>query len=223
MENIKEELLTELKSIFLNKTFDAILPPIIFALSNNFFGLKTAIFLALTTALINLIRRLLTKNTFLYSLGGLLGVLFASGFAYLTDNASNYFIPALSSSFFWLITTAVSLLWGKPLAAWASHLSRGWPLKWFWRDDIKPAYREVTIFWCLFFTLRLIIQLNLYFSDSILNLAWFNLIFGWPAIISILILSYIYGVWRLRKLGGPGVDEFKADKKPPFEGQKKGF
>lgn len=223
MDDIKEGLISDLKSIFFNKTFDAVLPPLIFAFSNNFFGLQIGVLLAVFTAVINLIRRLLTKNNFLYSLGGLAGVLFASGFAYLTDNASNYFIPALSSSLFWLLTSGLSLLLGKPLAAWASHLSRGWPLNWFWRDDIKPAYREVTIFWFLFFALRLIIQLNLYFNNLVLNLAWFNLIFGWPAIISILILSYIYGVWRLRNLGGPGVEEFKEGKKPPWEGQKKGF
>jgi hypothetical protein len=46
---------------------------------------------------------------------------------------------------------------------------------------------------------------------------------GWPAIIVVLSISYIYGIWRLNNLGGPGVDEFKDNKEPPWDGQKKGF
>jgi hypothetical protein len=39
----------------------------------------------------------------------------------------------------------------------------------------------------------------------------------------VLVASYIYGIWRLRQLGGPGVEEYKEDKKPPWKGQSRGF
>lgn len=94
----------------------------------------------------------------------------ASGLAYITKNAASYFIPAIINSFILIILALGSLVIKKPLAAWASHLTRGWP-----------------------FT------------------------------ITILIISYIYGVWRLKELGGPGVEEFQENKEPPWEGQKKGF
>lgn len=158
-----------------------------------------------------------------YALGGLIGVVFASSLAYLSNNASNYFIPALTTSSLFLLAAIITIIIGKPLAAWASHLSRGWPLAWFWRDDIKPAYREVTIFWALYFALRLSIQLSLFFSEAVLNLAWVNILLGWPTLTVVLVISYIYGIWRLNQLGGPGVDEFKKGKKPPWDGQKKGF
>ncbi|MFW6274171.1 MAG: DUF3159 domain-containing protein [Halanaerobium sp.] len=219
----KEEILEELRSIFLNKTFDALLPPLVYAVSNSILGLIPAILLAVGTALFNFIRRLIKKENWKYSLAGLAGVIFASSLAYLSNNAGSYFIPALTSSTLFLLAALISLLIGKPLAAWASHLSRGWPLEWFWRDDVKPAYREVTIFWALYFALRLTIQLNLFFSQAVLNLAWVNIILGWPAIIVVLTISYIYGLWRLNDLGGPGVDEFKKGKKPPWDGQKRGF
>ncbi|MFW6281039.1 MAG: DUF3159 domain-containing protein [Halanaerobium sp.] len=219
----KEEILEELRSIFLNKTFDAILPPLVYAVINSIFGLIPAVILAVFTALFNFSRRIIKKENWKYSLGGLVGVIFASSLAYLSNNASSYFIPALTSSSLFLLTAVITLLTGKPLAAWASHLSRGWPLEWFWRDDVKPAYREVTIFWAVYFALRLTIQINLFFSDAVLNLAWVNIILGWPAITVVLVISYIYGIWRLNNLGGPGVDEFKQDKKPPWDGQKRGF
>lgn len=219
----KKEILEELQSIFLNKTFDALLPPLIYAVSNSLFELVPAVILAVTAAIFNFGSRVIKKENWKYALGGLAGVIFASSLAYLSENASNYFIPALSSSAFLLLAAVISLLIGKPLAAWASHLSHGWPLKWFWRDDIKPAYREVTIFWTFYFALRLIIQLNLFYNQAVLNLALVNIILSWPAIIVVLVISYIYGIWRLNKLGGPGVEEFKNDKKPPWNGQKRGF
>lgn len=223
MSDLKEEILEELRSIFLNKTFDALLPPLIYGVSNSFFGLLPAVIMAVTVALFNFTRRFLKKENWKYSLGGLIGVIFASSLAYLSDNASSYFIPALTSSTFFLLSTIISVLIGKPLAALASHLTRGWPLEWFWRNDIKPAYREVTIFWAIYFAVRLSIQLNFFFSEAVMNLAWVNLILGWPAIAVVLTISYIYGIWRLNNLGGPGVDEFKEGKEPPWDGQKKGF
>lgn len=223
MDLKKEEILEELSSIFLNKTFDALLPPLIYGVSNAIWGLQTAVILAVATALINFSRRIIKKENWKYSLAGLIGVIFASSLAYLSNNASNYFIPALTSSSLFLLASVITLLLGKPLAAWASHLSRGWPLDWFWRDDVKPAYREVTILWAFYFALRLAIQLRIFFSEAVLNLAWVNIILGWPAIIVVLSISYIYGIWRLNNLGGPGVDEFKDNKEPPWDGQKKGF
>ncbi|MGM0500326.1 MAG: DUF3159 domain-containing protein [Bacillota bacterium] len=223
MDLKKEEILEELSSIFLNKTFDALLPPLIYGVSNAIWGLQTAVILAVATALINFSRRIIKKENWKYSLAGLIGVVFASSLAYLSNNASNYFIPALTSSSLFLLASVITLLLGKPLAAWASHLSRGWPLDWFWRDDVKPAYREVTILWAFYFALRLAIQLRIFFSEAVLNLAWVNIILGWPAIIVVLSISYIYGIWRLNNLGGPGVDEFKDNKEPPWDGQKKGF
>ena len=47
----KEEILEELSSIFLNKTFDAILPPLVYAVINSIFGLLPAVILAVLTAL----------------------------------------------------------------------------------------------------------------------------------------------------------------------------
>ena len=219
----KEEILEELHSIFFKKTFDAILPPLIYAVINSIFGLIPAVILAVTTAIFNSGRRIIKNENWKYSFAGLAGVIFASSLAYLSNNAGNYFIPAITSSALFLLAAVISLLIGKPLAAWASHLSRGWPLEWFWRKDIKPAYREVTIFWTFYFALRLSIQLNLFFNDSVLNLAWINIILSWPAITVVLVISYIYGIWRLNNLGGPGVEEFKKDKKPPWKGQNRGF
>ncbi|MGM0652145.1 MAG: DUF3159 domain-containing protein [Bacillota bacterium] len=223
MDTKSSEILDELKTVVSGKTIDAIFPPLIFVLANNIFNLDTAVYSALGLAFIIGLSRILRRQNWYYALGGLLGVALASGLAFLTQSAVGYFLPTLVSSASMVLITLISLVIGKPLAAWASHLTRGWPLDWFWRSDIKPAYREVTWFWAFFFILRLSIQLVIFQSGDAATLAWANTLLGWPVFIVVLVITYIYGVWRLNRLGGPGVEEFRSGKKPPWQGQTRGF
>ncbi len=217
------EIIDELKTIGSGRTFDALLPPLIFLIINRILGLNIALIAALSVAVIFGIMRLLRRQNWFYALGGFIGVSLASGLAYLTRSAASYFIPAIVTSIILLLLTLISQFVGKPLAAWASHLTRGWPLKWFWRQDVKPAYREVTWMWTGFLAVRLTLQILLFRIGEAKQLTWANTLLGWPFTILVLVLSYVYGIWRLRRLGGPGVEEFKQGEKPPWEGQKKGF
>lgn len=221
--NKLNEIWEELKSVLSGSTIDAILPPLVFVVVNTSFGLDIAIIAAMSLAVLLGVVRLLRKQPWQYALGGILGVGLAAGLALVTQEAASYFIPAIIGSGLFLVLALVSNLVGKPLAAWLSHLTRGWPLTWFWRTDVKPAYREVTWMWAVFFALRLTLQISLYLQAEAAALAWSNTLLGWPVTIAILVISYVYGIWRLRQLGGPGVEEFQEDKEPPWEGQTRGF
>jgi|SRR6056297_2688873 len=218
-----KEIIEELKTVLSSKTIDALIPPLIFVISNIIFSLQIAAISAVSIAVILGLVRLLLKQSFSYALGGLFLVALASSLAFLTKSAVSYFIPAIISSSLLLLASLISIIIRKPLAAWASHLTRGWPLEWFWRKDIKPAYREVTWFWTFFLLMRLILQIILFRLGESSQLTWANLLLGWPFTILILIFSYIYGIWRLRQLSGPSVEEFENDEQPPWSGQKKGF
>ncbi len=223
MKDKFQEIWEELKSVLSGSTIDTILPPIAFGVVNAIFGLTAAVGAAVGLALLLGVLRLVRKQPWQYALAGLLAVIIAAGLALLTRNAASYFIPAMISSAALLLMALVSILIGKPLAAWASHLTRGWPLAWFWREDIRPAYTEVTWLWTVFFAIRLLLQVLLFQRGAAGGLAWANTLLGWPVTVLVLVLSYIYGIWRLRKLGGPGVEEFKAGKEPPWQGQTRGF
>ncbi len=218
-----KEIWEELKSVLSGSTIDALLPPILFAIVNGLVGLEAAVISALSLAVLLGAIRLIRKQSWGYALGGILAVGLAAGLALLTREAASYFIPAIISSALFVLAALVSNLIGKPLAAWVSHLTRGWPLEWFWRKDVKPAYREVTWFWALLFALRLGLQITLYLEGEAGTLAWANTLLGWPVTIFVLVVSYVYGIWRLQNLGGPGVEEFEEGKDPPWEGQKRGF
>ena len=218
-----KEIYEELRSVLSGKTLDAMIPTFAFVIANSLFNLNVAIISSITLSFILGLIRVVRKQTIVYAFVGLLGVLFASALAFLAQNATNFFLPGIISSLFIVIAALISLIIGKPIAAYASHITRAWPLQWFWRKDVKPAYREVTYVWFAYFLARLVIQIILYFGSDINQLVWVNTLTGLPVLIIVLIFSYVYGIWRLNHLKGPSVDEFLEKKEPPFVGQKRGF
>jgi uncharacterized membrane protein len=222
MDQLKD-LFSEIKLIFTGKTLDAIIPPLIFVIINGYLGLSIAIIVSLVIALIFFIYRVVSKQSFSYALFGLVGILLAGGFAFVANNATNFFLPDIITNGFILLLSIGSLIINKPIAAYLSHLTRGWTLNWFWRKDILPAYREVTYMWTAFFLIRTIIQVVLFIGNDVNALLWTSTIMGLPATFLILTISYVYGIWRLKQLGGPGIDEFDAKKQPPYRGQNRGF
>ncbi len=77
--------------------------------------------------------------------------------------------------------------------------------------------------WLLYFLLRTTVETIFFINNAVENFVWFNTLIGFPLLIGVLTISYIYGIWRLRRLGGPGVDEFIDQKEPPYKGQTRGF
>lgn len=222
MPKIKE-LIEELQSVLQGKGIDTVLPPLLFAITNNFASLLVASILSIGVAFIIGILRWRKKQVWYYALAGFLGVTFSATFAILADNAKNYFLPGIVGSVLFSVGILLTLLIGKPLVALASHLTRGWPLPWFWRNDVKPAYTEVTWMWLVFFSLRSGIQIVLINQENIASFAWINTLLGLPVTIIVLLISYMYGMWRLNTLNGPSVDEFKKNQIPPYKGQTRGF
>jgi hypothetical protein len=223
MKGFLSEIKSELILVFTGQSLDVLLPPIIFYISYRFFSLSTALLVAITIGLYFFIHRLRRKENIWYALLGLFGVIFASLLSYMSNNASNFFLPDIILSLSLILLTIVSIIKKRPIAAYVSHITRGWDLQWFYRKDILPAYLEVSYGWLFFFIARLIVEINLYLSQDIALLTISNIILGLPVTILVLTLSYAYGIFRLRQLKGPGIDEFMEGKEAPYRGQIKGF
>lgn len=218
-----KEVSEELKSVITGKTVDAMIPPFIYIIANTLWGLSVAVVLAVIASLALVAHRFQAKKTWTYALSGLIGIIIAATFAFIANNAANYYLPKFLSSVGLILLTLVSLILRKPLAAWLSHLSRGWELEWFWRKDVKPAYTEVTLFWLILMCMRAMLQFLMLLRGDITTLFIVNTLLGLPVTLSVLVLSYIYGIWRLKKLGGPGIDEHRMNQPKPWKGQTRGF
>ncbi len=218
-----KDIIDELKMVLKGKTLDTILPPILFVLFYSFFSLTIALWVSLVSGGFVFMWRLISKNTVSYAFFGLLGVLIAFLFAFISGNATSYYLPSIITSAFLIVIMFGSILLRRPLALWLSHLTRAFPLNWYKRHDILPAYQEVTIGWLVLLLLRFFILLGLFLDGDLMRYALFNIILGFPVTLLVLILTYVYGLWRLNQLKGPSVDEYKRQVPPPWQSQKKGF
>ncbi|MGD2162860.1 MAG: DUF3159 domain-containing protein [Anaerolineales bacterium] len=219
------ELINEFREVVIGRggVIDTVLPPVLFVIVQAVWGFQAAMWSALGVALLLGIVRLVQGHNVLYALGGAGGVLLAIGFTRLLGGAENFFLPGLMTSALTVFLCFASVVAKRPLVAWTSFIARRWPRDWYWHPNVRPAYAEVTIFWGMYFLARLALQWYFYQGEAAERLAWLNLALGWPATVVLLIASYLYGTWRLRKLGGPSVEEFETGADPPWESQRQGF
>lgn len=223
MKSIINDLLEEIKYYISKGTIDSIIPPSIFVLVNNKFNLYLAIKISIIAAIIIGFIRINKKSSIIYSILGVIGIIIASSFAIVANEATNYFLPSIILYATSIIIILISILIKKPIIAFISHLVRGWSIKWFLRDDIRPAYTEVSIYLLIYLTFRFIFIFNFYLEKNVEQLFFFKSILGLPFNLFFISSAYIYGIFRLKMLGGPGVYEFENNIAPPWDGQKKGF
>jgi hypothetical protein len=221
-----QEIQQELKSVLSGRgsqLLDSLLPLLLFLLLNPFAGLRLAIYASVGVAILLAVIRIAQRQSLVYSLGGLGGVILAAIFVLLSNSEKGFFLPGLISGSITVILCVVSVALNRPIVAWTSYIARRWPLSWYWHPKVLPAYNEVTIGWGVAFALQLALELVLYQQEALGALGATRILLGWPFTIVLLVVTYLYGVWRLKKLGGPSVEEFKSGKEPPWESQQRGF
>lgn len=202
---------------------DTVLPPVLFLLLNGLAGFTAAMTGALGLSVLIALLRLRRGQSLVYALGGMGSVGLAVALALLLGRSEGFFLPGIVNGGLTVALALVSLLIRKPMVAWTSYLTRRWPLDWYWHERVRPAYTEVTVVWLAFFAVRLLWQVTLYQNNNVDQLAFVNTLTGWPAIIALLVFSYLYGTWRLARLGGPSVEEFRNGAPAPWSGQRRGF
>ena len=220
------DLLEEFKLVFSGRgirLLDSFLPLLIFLVVNPLIGLNTALLGSLAVAGLFAIYRITQKESLVYALGGLGGVLLAAVFVKLSGSGTGFFLPGLISGTVTVVLCVLSVAINRPLVAWSSFIARRWPLDWYWHPRVLPAYNEVTIFWAVAFSARLALEFWFFQREAINALGAARVLLGWPFIAILLVTSYLFGLWRLSNLKGPSVEEFKTGKTPPWKGQKRGF
>lgn len=221
-----KELQEEFQSVFSGRgarLLDSFFPLLFFLITNPLIGLNNALLGSLGVAGLFAVYRISKKDNPVYSLGGLGGVLLAAVFVNISRSEAGFFLPGLISGAVTVILCVVSVALNRPLVAWSSYIARRWPLDWYWHPRVLPAYNEVTILWAVAFSARLVLEFWFFQQEAVNALGATRIFLGWPYTVFLLVASYLYGLWRLGQLNGPSIEEFKTDKEPPWEGQRRGF
>jgi hypothetical protein len=162
-------------------------------------------------------------QNFWYAVGGSGGVLLSLLSVIVFNEARNYFLPSLIKNIGIPLLIASSIVIRKPIVAISSHIARGWPLQWFMHPQVYPAYFETTVLWLLYFGSRAYLQYEAFQADNVEAIAYITTLAGMPGIALLLIVTYLYGRWRLKNMKGPSVKEFKNNSPEPWIGQQSGF
>jgi hypothetical protein len=202
---------------------DGVLPPVVFAVVNVFAGVTPAAWAGAGTGIAIVGWRLARRRPVKFAFSGLAGTLIATALALRSGRAETFYLPGIISG---AVTTAAivgSLIVRRPFVAYASWVSRSWPIEWYWHPRVRPAYATVTWLWAAYFGLRTGVTWWLYAAERTEALAAVRVATGWPALVLLLATTYVWGRHRLGALGGPSVEEFEADLPPPWTGQQQGF
>jgi hypothetical protein len=223
-KDMAREVIEEFQTVVLGRggVLDAMLPPLAFLVGNALAGNLAGMTAALGTAGSFVVLRLLQRQPFAYALIGLGGSLLALVLAQVLRRAEVFFLPDVITNFGLAAVSLMSILLRRPLVAWTSHLIRRWPRNWHWHPRVRPAYAEATLAWAVYFLAQALLQWRVLQLQDAARMATLGLFTGWPGTVVLLILTYLYGTWKMRS-AGPSVAEFRAGTPPPWTGQRRGF
>jgi hypothetical protein len=220
-----QELREELTDLLSGRSgvADGIISPITFVAVNAFAGVRTAAAAGLAVAIAIVVWRLVRGHPMRFAVGGLFGTGLAIALAIRSGEARDYFLPGLISGAATTLGAVISIAVRRPLVAWTSWVTRGWPIEWYWHPRVRPAYTIVTWLWAGFFGMRTAVQGWLFLADDTTTLGVVRVLTGWPGLVALLAATYLIGRQRLEALGGPSVVEFEDQAPPPWSGQQRGF
>lgn len=169
---------------------ETILPSILFGTSFAFTGeALVSVIIAASTSAVFILYRLFTRKSASSALIGGIAVGFAAWLA-LRDGgqAVDYFIPGFITNAVYGSVLLISILVRWPIIGVLVELLRGHNMDWRKNRRSLTVYSLVTAFWVGFFSLRLMVQLPLYFSGSTELLATARVVMG-PPLYALVILT----------------------------------
>jgi len=172
---------------------DSVLSPIVFVATNAIFGLQPAIVASLVTAGGIVVARLVAGRPLRFAMSGLFGTAIAIAVPARSGRAETYFRPGSISGADTPLALVVSVAVRRPLVAYISWATRGWPLGWYWHDRVRPAYTVVSWIWITFFATRTAVQAVLYLDGNVGTLGIVRVVTGWPGLVALLIVTYDTG------------------------------
>jgi hypothetical protein len=124
--SIYRELVDEFRIDFSGRSrvIDAFVPPLVFLVVNRFSDLRTALIGALGIAILIFALRVFGKQSLVFDLGDIGGVLLVVVITFLLGREESFFLPGIITGFVALIISVVSLIARRPMIAWTSDFAR---------------------------------------------------------------------------------------------------
>lgn len=172
---------------------ETILPSVLFGSSFALTGeALISVALAGSTSALFILYRLFTRKSASSALVGALAVGFAAWLALREGGqAVDYFIPGFITNAVYGSVLLISVLVRWPIIGVLVEALRGHDMSWRKNRKVLTIYSAVTAFWVGFFSLRLIIQLPLYFAGNTELLATARVAMGPPLYALVIVCTWL--------------------------------
>lgn len=175
--------------------FYSAVPVIVFVLANAVFGLTTAIWSAIGSAVVITVVRLVRKESLQPAISGFFGVAIAAFIAYRTGTAKGFFLFGIYTSLVYGSVFVLSILVRWPLAGVVWNLLNGAGTAWRKDKFSVRSYDIATLAMAAVFGARFVVQRWLYDEDQTGWLAVAKIGMGFP----LWALALLVVVWAVRR------------------------
>ena len=148
---------------------------------------NTAAIVAVALALVLTVARLAKRETTLHALSGLIGVGIAAFIATRSGRAENFFLPGLLMNAAYAAAFVISIAVKHPLVGVIVANLDGEGSAWRRDPQRARAFVLASWLWAGLFTLRLVVQLPLYLTHSVVALGVVKTAMGVPL--------FVIGIW----------------------------
>lgn len=203
---------------FLKRTdliVDSALSPAVFVGVNLVAGLTAGAIAALALAVLVMLYRLLKRQDVTYAIGGVFGTGIAVAIALRTGSTEGFFWPKVLTNTAIFVVLAGSVAFKKPVIGFLMETILQAPAKWWQHDRVRPALSEWTIVWALTAALKAVVYLLLILAGRDGALLAVSVAFGYPLTAVLGFGGYVYIRARLKRLGAPAMDAFRAPAAAP--------
>lgn len=193
------------------------LPVVTFVIASSIAGLLPAIGVALGTAALVLVWRLIRRDSLQPAVSGFFGVAVCALIAFLVGQSKGYFLLGIWMSLFWAVVFAVSILIRRPVVGFLWSWATGRDNSWRAYSRAVYAFDLATLAWTLVSLARFAVQGHLYEVGSTGWLGVARIAMGWP--LTALAALVTYGAIKVVLRAMPARDEAGADASEDAEAQ----
>jgi len=187
---------------------DSALSPAVFVGVNLVAGLRPAALAALALAALIMLYRLAKKQDVTYAFGGVFGTGIAVAIALKTGSTEGFFWPKVLTNTGIFLALAGSVLFKKPAIGFLMETVMQVPSKWWQHDRVRPALSEWTMVWALSAAIKAVVYLLLILAGRDGALLGVSVAYPLTAVLGF--GGYVYIRARLKRLGAPEMDTFRA-------------
>ena len=172
---------------------DTSLPGLAFVVAYTASGqsLNTAIWAAIGVGGVLFVARLMKRETLQFAIAGFVGVAIAAFIAKQTGRAEDFFLPGLFLNLAYAAAYLISIAVRWPLLGVFIGPLNGEGMEWRKDERRLKLYTRASWIWVALFTVRLAVQLPLYFAGDLVALGVAKTAMGFPVFALAAWLSYL--------------------------------